>query len=326
MKKYQDLSILKNSKNVCIIGHINADTDALCSMVCLREFLLSTFDHLNIFLATDTDIIQNNYKPIFEGIQLNNMPEDIDTAIAIDCPNISRLGKYAEIFSNSKTKIVIDHHLTNTNFGDINIVESNSSSCEVVYNIMTEYGFKISNQILGRLYAGIITDTMNFTVSNLTDTTYKIASIASKNIDIQSIYDNFLNHNSIINMKLLADSINNLKSYHDGKINISHINKKLVKKLNASFDEYTGIINRLASIQNNLMTCLIEPKENSYYVSMRGKRSYNVGAIAKKYGGGGHAGAAAFDSNLSLKNIQKLILEEFSQLLKNSEKPYNFKF
>ena len=326
MKNYQKLSVLKNSKNVCIIGHLNADTDALCSMVCLRDFLLSTFPDLNIYLATDTKVIQNNYLSILEDIPLNNIPDNIDTAISIDCPNINRLGKYSEIFEKSKTKIVIDHHLTTTNFGDINIVEITSSSCEIVYNIMNEFNYKISKQVLGKLYAGVITDTMNFTVGTLTDTTYEIASTSSKTIDVQSIYDNFLNHHSLINMKLLAESIDNLKTYFDGKINISYIRRQSIKKLKATFDEYTGIINKLASIQNNLMSCLIEPKENLYYVSLRGKRGYNVGEIAKKYGGGGHAGAAAFDSRLPLRKIKRLILEEFSVLLKNSDKTYNFKF
>ena len=326
MKKYQELNILKDSKNVCIIGHLNADTDALCSMVCLREFLLSNFENLNVYLATDTDVIQNNYLAIIDNISLNDFPKEIDTAISIDCPNINRLGKYSNVFSEAKTKIVIDHHLTNTNFGDINIVEVNSSSCEIVYNIMKENNFEISNQILGKLYAGVITDTMNFTVGTLTDTTFEIASLASKTIDIQSIYDNFLNHHSLTNIKLLAESIKNLNCYNDGKINISYIKRRTIKKLKASFDEYTGIINRLASIQNNLMTCLIEPKGNVYYVSMRGKRGYNVGAIAKKYGGGGHAGAAAFDTSLGLKKIKKLIKEEFTQLLKTTERPYKFKF
>lgn len=326
MLKYEKLTCLSKSKNVCIISHLNADTDALCGMVCLREFLLSHFDKLNVFLATDTDSIQSNYLPILEGVELNKIPEDIDTAIAIDCPNVNRLGKYGELFLNAKTKIVIDHHLTTTKFGDINIIEINSSSCEIVYNIMKEFNFAISNQILGKLYAGIITDTMNFTVGTLTDITYEIASLASKNIDIQAVYDNFLNHHSMINMKLLAESISNLESYCDGKINISFIRPKIFKKLNATFDEYMGIINRLSSIQNNLMTCLIQPKGNVFYVSMRGKRGYNVGAIAKKYGGGGHAGAAAFDSNLKLKDIKRIILKEFSLLLKNTDKPYIFKF
>ncbi|MBR1987506.1 MAG: DHH family phosphoesterase [Clostridia bacterium] len=326
MHNYELISSLTDAKNICIIGHLNADTDALCSMYCLREFLISRLQNVNIVLATDTDSLQSNYLAILENTPINALIDDIDTAISIDCPNIGRLGKFSNIFTQAKTKIVIDHHQTNNYFGDINIVENNSSSCEIIYNIMKFYNYEISNEILGRLYAGIITDTMNFTVGELTDTTFEIASLASKRVDTQSIYDNFLNHHSATNMKLLAEAINNIKSFNDGKIIISYIRPKLVKKLKASFDEYTGIINRLSSIQNNFMTCLIEPKDNIFYVSLRGKRSYNVGEIAKKYGGGGHAGAAAFDSNLSLKKIKKLILNEFTKILKSTNKNYKFKF
>lgn len=326
MKNYQELSVLTGLNKVGIIGHLNADVDALCSMVCLKEFLMEHFKVKDVQLLTDTRSIHENCLPILENEQLNQVAEGFDAVIAVDSPNIDRLGKYAGIFSSCTLKIVIDHHQTNTKFGDINIVEIVSSVCEIVFKIMCEYNYNISKKNIGKLYAGVITDTMNFTVGILTQTSFEIGMRASQETDFQAIYNNFLNLHTFKNMKLLAEAIRNVKSYDNGKINISYIRPRIVKKLKSTFEDYVGIINRLASIQNSVMTCLIEPKGDVFYVSMRGKRGYNVGNVAKKYGGGGHAGAAAFDSNLSIKQLEKIILKELKILLANKDSNSEFKF
>ena len=78
-------------------------------------------------------------------------------------------------------------------------------------------------------------------------------------------------------------------------------------------------MNKISSINTAKLSCLIKPKNNAYYVSMRAKEGYNVASIAKAYGGGGHIGSAAFMSNKPLKEIEQIILTEFRKQL------YSFK-
>ena len=110
----------------------------------------------------------------------------------MDCPNTDRLGIYKNLFLDAKLKIVIDHHATNNYDGDINIVELCSSTCEIVYNILNSFNFEISKANQGKLYAGLITDTNNFTVGKITNTTFKIASEFTDNINREEIYKAFL--------------------------------------------------------------------------------------------------------------------------------------
>ncbi len=51
---------------------------------------------------------------------------------------------------------------------------------------------------------------------------------------------------------------------------------------------------------------------------MRAKNGYDVSNIAKSMGGGGHVGAAAFTSTLTLNELQDLILIKFREELRKN--------
>ena len=310
MNKYENLNILKNCKSVCIITHLNPDTDALASSTVLAELLKDKFGLTKIDLFADYSILPQNYNCLIENFVLNKKPSKYDAAIMLDCPNSSRLGKFQPLYDNAKLKIVIDHHNTNNFSGDINIVEIVSSTCQIIYNIAKHFKFELSKQNYEKIYAGIITDTNNFSVGAINSQTFKIASKIVKKIDYQAIYNNFL-LNTLKSMQILAKAIENIEIFADGKIIFSFISKKQAEILNLGDNDYDGIINKISTIYGNKLVCLVYPKNNGLYVSMRAKNGYNVAVIAKANGGGGHIGAAAFLSNKPLNSIKNYILTEF---------------
>lgn len=310
MNKYESLKILQNCKSVCIITHLNPDTDALASSTVLAELLKEKFGLAKIDLFADYSVLPQNYNCLIAGFELNKKPIKYDAAIMLDCPNSSRLGKFQPLYDNAKLKIVIDHHNTNNFSGNINIVKIVSSTCQIVYNIAKYFKFDLSKQNCEKIYAGIITDTNNFSVGAINSQTFKIASELVKKIDYQKIYNNFL-LNTLKSMQILAKAIQNIQIFADGKIIFSYINKKQAQMLNLGDNDYDGIINKISTIYGNKLVCLIYPKNNGYYVSMRAKNGYDVASIAKANGGGGHIGAAAYLSNKSINSIKNYILTEF---------------
>lgn len=306
---------LEKSKAICIIGHIDPDADALASMCVLKDFLINHFKIPTVDLFAQTNEIQENCKFILNGTRINLTPKEYDTVIAVDSPNLDRLGIYDDLFKNCENTYVIDHHDTNTKFAKHNIFLKSSSTCEIIYNLLEElnYNFTINNY--ENIYSGIITDTNNFTTPSVTNTTFEVASKIIENINFIKIYDNFFSNLTINNIKLFSFAINNLIFLKNNKILISFLNKKHFKKSNATINDTTGIINKLSTISGNILSCLIYLKGNEYYVSLRAKNGYNVADIAKKYGGGGHIGAAGFLSKLPLKKIIKLIKKEFLEKL-----------
>ena len=235
MKNYNRLNILKDCKSVCLLTHINPDADALCSAVVLRSFIMSYFKIPKVDIFAECSILPNNYMDILGKIKINKEPSVYQTAIMLDSPNLERLGIYKALFLKAKTKIVIDHHSTNNLDGEINIVENVSSTCEIIYSILKSFKYNISPENQGKLYAGIITDTNNFTVGNITPLSFKIAGEFSNNINRENIYNHFLANNSLKNMQLLSLAIQNTVTFEHGQIIISHITHEQSQKFKATF-------------------------------------------------------------------------------------------
>ena len=316
MNKYKSLNRIKKSKSLCLISHIEPDPDALASMVVFQDFIRNKFKIHTVDMFAECEKLSKNLTSILKPETINSTPKTYDVAIMLDCPNTSRLGKYESLFLNTKEKIVIDHHATNNFSGDINIVEICSSTCEIIYSILKSYKYKISSSVKGKLYSGIITDTNNFTVGEITSRTYEIVSQLISNINRELIYKTFLANTTLKNKQLEALAIKNLSAYENNQILISHISHDEAKEHDFKPNDFTGIINNLAKINSAKLVCLIQSKNNEYYVSMRAKSNLDVSKIARENGGGGHIGAAAFNSNLDINTIKKTILESFLKEIK----------
>ena len=313
------INSLKNSNSVCIIGHIDPDADALSSMTVLKNFLINKFNIQTVEIFAQTNSVQENCKFILNNHILNPEPKTYESAIAVDSPNLERLGIYSSLFNNANIKYVIDHHDTNKLFGDYNIVERAASTSEIIYQILEELGYNFTVEDCENIYSGIITDTNNFTTPNITKSTFEVTGKIINKFNFINIYNNFFSNYTINSAKLLSFALKNIISIKNNEILISYLNKKHFKKSNSTANNITGIINKIATISGNKLCCLIFKKENNYYVSLRAKNGYNVADLAKKFNGGGHIGAAGFLTKLSPKKIIKIIKKEFINILEKSK-------
>ena len=327
MKNFEELSILKNQLEVCIISHEHPDADALSSMIVFRDFLLEYMNVKSVGLFSDCTNIPNCYQSILENTPINNSPHEYQVAIMMDSTADDRLGKYSDLFNSAKIKIVIDHHKTNKFQGDINIVDITSSTCQIVYELCKYFNYTLSTSNQGKLYAGLITDTNNLSVGEMNKDTFLMINEIYDNIDSYSIYEHFFSNNTIKNMRLLAKAIENTSLKHDGQIILSHITNEEAKYLSVEQDDYNGVINRLSTISGCRFALFIYPRNEGYYASMRSRHGYDVSVIAKKFGGGGHKGASAFLSNETIERIYELITHEFDKQLSASDSSsLHFKF
>ena len=251
MNTYDNLVQIKNSKSVCLISHIEPDPDAISSMVVLRDFLMQYFEIKQVDIFAEYSNLSDGLLEILDGLEINPDNKDYDTAIMLDAPNIDRLGSFKNLFESANNKIVIDHHATNNFAGDINIVEICSSTCEIIYSILKEFNFNITKENQGKLYAGIITDTNNFTVGEITTKTFSIASEFTQTINRDEIYKAFLASNTLKNMQLLSLAIENISSYDHNQIIITYISNEHAKKYNTSHDDFCGLVNKIATINSS---------------------------------------------------------------------------
>ena len=142
---------------------------------------------------------------------------------------IKMLNGWSNYFETANVKIVIDHHGTNTMYGDINFVNPDAPACtQILINIMDYFGIEINKEIGTCILTGIITDTGGFQYQSTTPETFEFASeLLKKGVNVSDIYKRVMNTKSRANFELRKRAIDRMEFIEDGKIAYTYITKKL---------------------------------------------------------------------------------------------------
>jgi phosphoesterase RecJ-like protein len=301
------------SDEIFIASHVNPDGDNIGSIIALGLALKKLKKNVRVI---KTDEIPTDYLflPFIDIIQPYEA-SDIDLLIVLDCGDIDRLGKYKSLLNKAKTIINIDHHISNTKFGTLNIVDDKAAATgELIYDLLKNMSIEIDKDIATCLYAAISTDTGSFMYDSVTSRTHKIiASLIETGIDKSNINIKLYQSRSIERTNLFIKSFSTLKTYHNNRIAVVKVTQSMLNKSNAKMEDTEGIISFIRDIDTVEVACLLkEYKENEIKVSLRSKRTVDVSKICSKFNGGGHiraAGCTIYDNIFNAENkiVEKII-------------------
>src|SRR5699024_4395725 len=90
----------------------------------------------------------------------DELPQRADVAVAVDCSSSDRLGELAGLLDAAGTALVVDHHGTNTGFGDVALVDPRAQSTTVIIDkVLRAWGVAVDDEMAPCLYEGLVTDT-----------------------------------------------------------------------------------------------------------------------------------------------------------------------
>jgi len=180
------IEVIEENRSFLILPHLKPDGDAIGSSLALAKGLKKMNKDVNIISLDDVpyDVeFLNCENFLVDSVDMNS----IDVIIALDSSDIGRL----EDRKNYLTKpiINIDHHKTNTLYGNFNFVQDDACATgEIIYNLLNDLKINIDEEIATDLYTAIATDTGNFMYSNTTARTHEIAAkLIVKGIDVPLI-------------------------------------------------------------------------------------------------------------------------------------------
>ncbi len=281
------------SEKIVLTAHTNPDGDAIGSLYGLYLTLKK--------IGKNPIVLLEEYGEKFNHI----MPLDIlykgdisefspDLFISLDCGDVDRINEeHLKLFHKAKKTINIDHHISNDDFGDVNIVDTEKTSAsEVVYDLIDEL-CETDKNILEPIYAGIVFDSGGFRYSKTSSNTHKIAGIAhDKGIDFNNIYSNILSSHTLNEMGIFTRAISNMKFDVENRIIYSFITKKDFEEFDATKDNVGGVVAYLLNTEGFDVSVFIYERENGENkVSFRSKK-LDVNLVAGNFGGGGHQLAA----------------------------------
>ncbi|MDR3330933.1 MAG: bifunctional oligoribonuclease/PAP phosphatase NrnA [Endomicrobium sp.] len=319
LKKILEISkIIKQSKTFFIAGHVKPDGDSLGSALALAS-VLNRHDKKACVYCLDK--VPNFLKFIKNSNKIKtfaNKTDKFDCAIILESSNFLRMGNII-VPEQSRKIINIDHHLSYTNFGNVNyVVPSSASTAELILNIFEHMKIKLIKSEAESLYTGILTDTDRFQQINTTaDSHIACAKLMKYNIDVNKIYKNIYENYSINTLKLQGLAISQIKTILNDRVSYIVLTKNIFKKSGARFDDSGSIVNyalRIKGVSVGFVFKEIDKKNTK--ISCRSVRNFDVLDIVLRFGGGGHKNAAGCIINegvdVSIKMIVSVLREKFN--------------
>ena len=309
------LEEINKAKKIVILTHEGPDGDAIGSSLATGLALESLEKNVDIIIPEYPKIF--NFMPGIEKIKEKTEIENYDLAIALDCADIKILKEHEKYFENAKMKIVIDHHGSNTMYGDINFINPVAPACcQILIGMFEYFGINVDKDIGTCIMTGIITDTGGFCY-NATSETFEFASeILRKGVNISNIFRKSLQTKTKANFELNKKAMERMEFLEDGKIAFTYITAQDEKEVNAIQGDHEGIVDIGKSIENVEVSIFLHEVENKgFKVSLRSIEYVDVANIAIMFGGGGHKKAAGAYINGTVEQIKNKIVQEVKKQL-----------
>lgn len=307
---------IESSKSILIMTHVNPDGDAMSSSLGLLAALKKIGKSAYVYIPAPNKMF--SYLPGYSEIitEIQNA-KDYDLCIALDSSDLERLGTGREYFEAIESTIVIDHHITNQNFGDINYLNAvASSTCENMIVVLAAMNIAINKEIAECLYSGILTDTGAFRYNVQPETFEFAAMLMETGVETTKIYRRLFDETTLNKTKLLARALERLEMFEDGKVSVTYITEGDLEELGLEENDSEGIVNFGRNIEGTEVSVFIKEREDKYKISLRANDYVDVSIIASKFAGGGHVRAAGFESVMTMEQIKIAVLEEVRKQLK----------
>ena len=310
---------IKQAKNILLVSHINPDGDTLGSMCGIFSLIKDNYKKYCDMIAVSN--IPYNYKflPNADKIKLINeydLSREYDLVINLDVASIDRCAGAQILFEKARNTVNIDHHETNNNYANINIIDPDASAtAEILYEISQKLNWEVSIDTAICLYTGIMTDTGSFRFSNTTQKTMEYAGkLISSGVKPDIMYQKCYESSSKNMVMFQAYCVNKAEFINDDKIAYTVVYKKDLEKFHNNGEDYTdGLTEKLRAIRSTEVAFVIkELNSTTSKVSMRSK-NVNVAQICSVFGGGGHKLAAGAVIKAGVNQAVKLVIDEINK-------------
>jgi bifunctional oligoribonuclease and PAP phosphatase NrnA len=253
-----------------------------------------------------------------------NRPYDL--IVAVDTADLALYGRaytdHVDLF-NDVPILNIDHHISNTQFGQLHLIDPTAASAtEVLYGWFMsepEWASKLSPDLATLLLTGLITDTRSFQNPNTTPRSLEVAAeLLEKGARQQEIIQHIYKTKPLSTLKIWGRALNRIQMDAVSGIVWSAISREDLQEMNSSSKETHGILDELISTIPNadVHVLFTETEEGGLKASARSSAAIDVSRLAaEEFGGGGHARAAGF----KVKNYDNFSLQVLECIRKLSE-------
>lgn len=293
------LEEIGNPSTIGIAGHTKPDGDCVGAVFGMYSYLSNVYKDAKIKVFMEEPSQTFSFLKGFDKIDTTfAYPGQFDVFIALDCGDEERLMGAQKLFLGAKKSIAIDHHVSNTGYGDVSHVEPDASStCEILTYMFEDKYMDVD--VAKALYTGIAHDTGVFRYSCAGPATFvALSKLVKYDFDGSKITDETFYQKTYVQNQILGRSLLESIIFMNGKCIASSIDRKAMEFYGADTRDFEGIVNQLQVTKGvEVAIFMYETGTLEYKVSMRSNGKVNVADIASYFGGGGHVRAAGCNMN-----------------------------
>jgi phosphoesterase RecJ-like protein len=299
------ISYINEHDDFFIATHINPEGDALGSAIALSIAIERLGKKCTVF---DRDKTPEFYKFMPGAERITNAVPATErlSLILVDCNTPERAAIEGRTF---KRTAVIDHHETETDFGDVKWIEPDAPATGLMmYKLLKEMKTEITKDIAINLYTAIAVDTGVFRFYNTTAETLRIAAeLADAGADPGAVADEVYQTWSEARFRLLCMTMGSIE-IADG-VAFMTVTKAMFEASGATVDDTETFAHYPRMMKDIKVSAFLREVEDGWKVSLRSKRDINVAPIAERFGGGGHRNAAGCTIKADIKTVKQKLLD-----------------
>ena len=290
---------LRRAPSVVVCGHLRPDGDAIGSVLALTLALRSIGVPAIPTLAEKKARVPKTYD-FLPGTGLYAPLGDLEVPavfVALDTPNLGRLGEAAELAEAAQTLVVMDHHPDAQEYGHVNVRDSKASSTSLmVWRLITgALEVKPSPEIAMCCYVGLITDTGRFQYDNTTsDALREAADMIDVGVEPADVARLVYQDRSVGSLALEARAMERITVCNHGHTAWSWIEESDFAETGAIVEEAEYLPDAVRLLGGIDAVALLRVWGDEVRVGLRSKTGSDVGSVARHFGGGGHRAASGF--------------------------------
>jgi bifunctional oligoribonuclease and PAP phosphatase NrnA len=317
------LEAVRPCQSFCVAGHMRPDGDCIGSQLGLAMALRSESKQV---VCWNEDPVPQKYAFLDAQDWLEQPKPDcvFDCVIAVDSASYERLGRVGELIKARQLLINIDHHASNTRFGDINWVMPRAPSTgELIYQLLRQARWPITPPIADCLFTAVSTDTGSFQYATTRPTSYHVAGeLVKRGANLERICHEVYQSFPLSRVRLLQRVYNRFRLTADNRIAYFWLKQVDYARSGAGPADSEGLIDHLRAIEPVVVACVFEEVEPELIrVSLRSKTTaVDVNKVAAQFGGGGHPAAAGARIRGRPLAVQRKIIAALKRALDQAEK------
>ncbi|AEH10916.1 MULTISPECIES: DHH family phosphoesterase [Protofrankia] len=301
------LSAVQGGESILLVAHVDPDGDSLGSAIALGLALRTLGSRASVSFDSDPFVVPRSLT-FLPGQDLlvppALVPATPDLVVTLDAGSLGRLGALGRVATRARRMVVIDHHASNTRFGDINVIDADAASTSVmITDVIDALGVELDHDLAVAIYTGLVTDTGSFRYAATTPVVHQLAArLLATGIRHDLITRTVWDTHRFGYLRLLGELLGRARLEPEHDLVWTWCAFPDLTRAGLTLDEIEGVIDIVrATAEAEVAVVCKQGADEVWRVSVRSKGAVDVGAVCTELGGGGHRFAAGLTSSNPLE-------------------------